>query len=303
MQSRVAAMAVWFAACGSGQAVQAQFFIAQSSASVMAREADLTNFPAVTYQNLFAFEAIGAARGAGDLVYLCNGDFTTKLYTWDQKSAPKAGATLQVAMHGLAYANGTLYGFANFSSPLGVYKIDPSTGACANVVDTTSQGYRFFAIDGDQSTGKLYGFTEYGVPNGLYEIDVMHGTVTFLAPTPAGSYGMFRAMAVGNGTAYLLGAHPTDTFYAYDLKQGPGGKYVPFTNPFPDSLNAGGAWLGAIDAPCYPDCDGSGVLDIDDFICFQTLYALGNPDADCDGSGSLDIDDFVCFQTMYAVGC
>ncbi len=54
---------------------------------------------------------------------------------------------------------------------------------------------------------------------------------------------------------------------------------------------------------CYPDCDGSGSLDIDDFICFQTFYAVGNSWADCDVSGSLDIDDFICFQTYFAIGC
>ncbi len=54
---------------------------------------------------------------------------------------------------------------------------------------------------------------------------------------------------------------------------------------------------------CYADCDASGALDIDDFICFQTLYALQDPYADCDASGTLDIDDFICFQTLYAIGC
>ncbi len=56
-------------------------------------------------------------------------------------------------------------------------------------------------------------------------------------------------------------------------------------------------------ATCYPDCDASGDLNIDDFICFQTLYALGDPKADCDLSGGLDIDDFICFQTFFAIGC
>ncbi len=55
--------------------------------------------------------------------------------------------------------------------------------------------------------------------------------------------------------------------------------------------------------PCEPDCDASGSLDIDDFICFQTLYAIGSAKADCDASGDLDIDDFICFQTIYALGC
>lgn len=64
----------------------------------------------------------------------------------------------------------------------------------------------------------------------------------------------------------------------------------------------GGARLIVADA-CYADCDQSGALNIDDFICYQTLYAVGDPTADCDLSGTLSIDDFVCFQTLYAVGC
>jgi hypothetical protein len=55
--------------------------------------------------------------------------------------------------------------------------------------------------------------------------------------------------------------------------------------------------------PCYADCDLSGTLTIDDFICFQTLFALGDPGADCDATGTLTIDDFICFQTFFAIGC
>jgi hypothetical protein len=55
--------------------------------------------------------------------------------------------------------------------------------------------------------------------------------------------------------------------------------------------------------PCYADCDGNGTLNIDDFLCFQSLYALGDPAADCDEDGVISIDDFVCFQTLYALGC
>ncbi len=57
--------------------------------------------------------------------------------------------------------------------------------------------------------------------------------------------------------------------------------------------------------PCDPDCDQSGTLSIDDFICFQTLFALGDPEggADCDADAALTIDDFICFQTFFAIGC
>ncbi len=57
------------------------------------------------------------------------------------------------------------------------------------------------------------------------------------------------------------------------------------------------------DSDCYPDCDGDGALSIDDFICFQTFFALGDPYADCDDDGALSIDDFICFQTFFAIGC
>jgi hypothetical protein len=60
----------------------------------------------------------------------------------------------------------------------------------------------------------------------------------------------------------------------------------------------------ANEAPaCLADCDASGTLNIDDFICFQTLFALADPSADCDASGGLNIDDFICFQTLFALGC
>jgi hypothetical protein len=54
---------------------------------------------------------------------------------------------------------------------------------------------------------------------------------------------------------------------------------------------------------CAADCDGSATLDIDDFICFQTFFALGDLAADCDADGTLTIDDFVCFQSAFALGC
>jgi agmatine deiminase len=59
----------------------------------------------------------------------------------------------------------------------------------------------------------------------------------------------------------------------------------------------------SIASACYADCDLSGTLSIDDFICFQTLFAIGDPSADCDATGTLNIDDFICFQTFFAIGC
>ncbi len=64
-------------------------------------------------------------------------------------------------------------------------------------------------------------------------------------------------------------------------------------------------WVATIPGPntCPPDCDENTKLSIDDFICFQTYFALDDAKADCDESGTLSIDDFICFQTGFAIGC
>jgi hypothetical protein len=54
---------------------------------------------------------------------------------------------------------------------------------------------------------------------------------------------------------------------------------------------------------CYADCDGSGGLDLFDFLCFQNMFAMGGSSADCDESGALDLFDFLCFQNLFAAGC
>ncbi|MCA9278060.1 MAG: hypothetical protein H6815_04640 [Phycisphaeraceae bacterium] len=58
-----------------------------------------------------------------------------------------------------------------------------------------------------------------------------------------------------------------------------------------------------VDAGCYADCDGSGALNIFDYICFGNEYAAGTSYADCDGSGQLNIFDYICFGNEYAAGC
>jgi len=60
---------------------------------------------------------------------------------------------------------------------------------------------------------------------------------------------------------------------------------------------------------CQPNCDESTippVLNVNDFICFQTRFAAGDPSANCDASTTtpvLNVNDFICFQTKFAAGC
>ncbi len=58
-----------------------------------------------------------------------------------------------------------------------------------------------------------------------------------------------------------------------------------------------------VGTPCYPDCDDSGGLNVNDYICFQTRFALGHPYADCDQNAQNNVNDYICFQTKFALGC
>jgi hypothetical protein len=60
---------------------------------------------------------------------------------------------------------------------------------------------------------------------------------------------------------------------------------------------------------CYPNCDSSTsppVLNVNDFVCFQTRFAAGDAYANCDASTTppvLNVNDFLCFLSRFAAGC
>jgi hypothetical protein len=64
-----------------------------------------------------------------------------------------------------------------------------------------------------------------------------------------------------------------------------------------------------LDGDCYANCDASTappVLNVNDFVCFQSRFASGDSYANCDGSTAppvLNVNDFVCFQQRFAAGC
>ena len=54
---------------------------------------------------------------------------------------------------------------------------------------------------------------------------------------------------------------------------------------------------------CPGDCDGNGVLNVLDFVCFQQEWQSQSPFGDCDGNGLYNVLDFVCFQQAFQAGC
>jgi len=228
-------------------AVEAQrLFAGLEDASLVTRSSNLAGFPNVTWSNHFAFEVNGAACAPDRTLYLVNGPFTTRLYRSTLGGPPVYLANVSVDIHGLGYGRNRLYGFSNFST-LGIYEINPQTGAATLVINTSTQGFRFFGLDYNPLDDRLYGYTEYGV-SGLYAIDIDSGGMTRLAGGPPNVNGQGRALAVGNNTVYLLATRGDEgePCFAYDLTQGPGGTWTPFTNPYPAHHNTGGAaWIPA----------------------------------------------------------
>ncbi|MCA9279875.1 MAG: hypothetical protein H6815_05445 [Phycisphaeraceae bacterium] len=54
---------------------------------------------------------------------------------------------------------------------------------------------------------------------------------------------------------------------------------------------------------CYADCDGSGSLNIFDYICFGNEYSAQTSYGDCDGNSMWNIFDYICFGNEYSAGC
>jgi hypothetical protein len=104
-------------------------------------------------------------------------------------------------------------------------------------------------------------------------------------------------------------------YYTWDWSQGLGGSTRSFQfirggtsggGPLFRQLPEGRAMVlsgSVLPGPCYPDCNGDGLLNLADFGCFQTKFALQDPYADCNGDGFLGLADFGCFQTKFALGC
>jgi hypothetical protein len=117
------------------------------------------------------------------------------------------------------------------------------------------------------------------------------------------------AVLVFDRQANVVGSlDPTGSPWAVDITDG--GRTVLATNKSVHANvfgNGGSVTLFAeTTATCYANCDGSTqppVLNVNDFVCFQTRFAAADPYADCNHDSTLNVNDFVCFQTEFAAGC
>lgn len=216
------------------------------------RRSTLQGFPNVTwtYHAPFQVNAM-AALDDGRTLVIATGAFTTTLHRSVDGGTPGTGLRAGIDVHGLGYGRDALWGFSNFGSPMGIYRIDPSNGNATLAVDTSGPGFRFFGLDYNPIDGLLYGYTEYGNPTGLYAIDPASGAMRFVAPSIPAANTQGRGLAIGNHTVYLTATRGQDGIpvHAWDLRQGTNGSWVPFGIPFPTANATGGSAFAEVRQP------------------------------------------------------
>lgn len=152
------------------------------------------------------------------------------------------------------------------------------------------RGSRAFSVSSDGSVIVGEAFTTDGVDNTAFVWD--------------------RARGMRELRPYLiaLGATNLDGWrLATATGVSPDGAFIVGNGIDPDGRQE--AWLARVPAFCYADCDGAATvpaLNVNDFVCFQTRFASGDPYANCDNSSTppvLNVNDFLCFQRKFAGGC
>ena len=119
-----------------------------------------------------------------------------------------------------------------------------------------------------------------------------------VTPFPSGVAVISGNPEVGaNWRVYGYGTHPIPHYQLGHVQfDGDGKLWI-------SAISEGIAVLDLGEPACAPDCNADGTLNLADFGCFTTKFALGDPYSDCNGDQVLNLSDFGCFTTEFALGC
>lgn len=293
--------------------------------------------PAYDGERVFVATAGSGGIGAGWIMAFDAGAEEEPPRLWTLENVKAAGFHGGVCVAGGAvYA--ASYAFAGGRQSANVVKVDARTGglvwsAGCNRTDATPAvvGDRVVVsggIGGFGSVPTVQAFRDLGSSaemlwdsaSATWEDTDHDGKIDAGEYTPMGGWTHQPVVSVsGGGQVLLVGAVPvggeqysacTD-LYEIDLDAeagGPGWIIGHFagagSTPAVDgdvyTIGAGGlyAFRG-----CAADCDGSGILDLFDFLCFQNAFVGGEAYGDCDRDGARDLFDFLCFQNAFVGGC
>ncbi|MEQ8316087.1 MAG: GC-type dockerin domain-anchored protein [Phycisphaerales bacterium] len=293
-------LAITGLAVASPAVAQEQLFALSNPTSPVLRELDPATGGELSFGFVSGAEAIFSGMdfdAAGELFMIdgFNDGLSDRLFTLDVSTA--AGTVVGDTgenwnFRSVAYdaTTDTLYTARDNA----LYTTDRSTGAVtlvANITGPSLDQLTGFAIDAD---GQAWG-SDIGDAS-IFMIDLDTGTATFVGNAFPGTRNWFNDLSF-NTAGELYGAREQGGG-VFTIDQGTGAATLAFSGPTYRSI----AFLGG-DAPCFADFDGSGGLDIFDFLAFQNAFDAGDLAADCDGDGSLTIFDFLCFQNAFDAGC
>ena len=130
----------------------------------------------------------------------------------------------------------------------------------------------------------------YSQTGGIFEL-MINGTVLNSATAPTTTPGQFvYGVVAASYRATQTGPHTLG---------------IRITRPVPMGEEVF-QYVDIIRGSCYPDCDGQGSMNGNDFQCFLNAFAAGLPYANCDGSTgnpAHTANDFQCYLDKYALGC
>lgn len=150
----------------------------------------------------------------------------------------------------------------------------------AHVMRTLDAGQHWEAMDGDLPD----------VPVNVVALDASTFPANAYIGTDAGVY-----RSLDDGKTWKKFGDGMPNACVTDLVFDPARKFVTA------GTQGRGVWRIFLD--CAADCDGSGGLDVFDFLCYTNLFNDQDPKADLDGDGEFTLFDFLAFQNLFVVGC
>ena len=267
------------------------------------------------------FTVLWDATGPGNFNWWGSGALSTdgtKIYVTTFNDPVPPGTTLTDAMWAIKVSDGSIAwsgggGEANhFGRPA--------------VIDTT--------VYAGSAAGRVYCYEDQGTTGAIRWIyqnnDPGEFTAVSAVKTPAGVKYIYAvqqdtASATQNGRYVVLRDDGATVTELLDTTLNGALRWSLFSNCAATLDSTGAVWVagGRVDDPtpgsiykfvaagavCYPNCDNSTtppILNVNDFICFQSKFAAGDTYANCDNSTAppiLNVNDFICFQTKFAAGC
>ena len=241
--------------------------------------------------------AVYASEGA---LYV-GGDFRfTRSGTWLFNTARWDGQQWQMMYPGLGRAPVSM---VSFRGELMVVSRNARSGRGMSV--SGWNGNNWFIV-GDVLSGHIFDIAEYN--DELYITgDFRHVTSELIPAQQIARWNGREWRPVGEGLAPRRASGNPARSRALAVYNGElivGGEF----HDIEGNVSAHWARWGCVS--CYADCDnstGAGVLDLVDYLCFQSSFVAGDPYAcDCDtgtGPGVCDMLDFICFQKAFMSGC